>query len=245
MEVYTHSSYEFHVVRKLGSGAFGEVYEVSLLTCKFKYALKKFSPQRNIAEASVFSEGELIKRFSQETRYQTNCHHKNIVPICVVHLGDTPFFVMDLADSDLSTLLANDSLKRDERIKAILDIIDGLEYIHNKGLVHRDLKPQNVLVFNGVYKISDFGLIKSVTANNNDVVTAIRVRLGTEDYMAPELKLAGHYSHLTDIFSLGVIISEFKIHELDKVVDKCTNRTVRFRYQSVSEVRNEILRAIK
>ncbi|WP_445707567.1 protein kinase domain-containing protein, partial [Enterococcus rotai] len=122
MEVYRHSSYEFQVVDKIGAGGFGEVYEVSLPTCDFKYALKRFAPQKNIAEASLFSEGELLERFRQEMRYQTNCRHKNIVSICVVHQGDAPFFVMDLADSDLSKLIKKDLLSNEEKIQVILDV---------------------------------------------------------------------------------------------------------------------------
>lgn len=243
--MYRHSNYEFKVERVIGAGAFGKVYEVSLPTCNFRYALKKFDPRPHIRDSSAFVDGELLQRFSQEMKYQTECNHKNIASICVIHQGENPFFVMDLADADLNTLLEKNALNKDQKIKAILDILDGLEYIHNKGLVHRDLKPQNILFFNGVYKISDFGLIKSVSSNNQDVVTAIFVRLGTDGYMAPELKFNVPYSHLTDIFALGVVISEFKIPELDKVVDKCTNRTVRFRYQSVSEIRSEILRVMK
>ncbi len=247
MEVYRHSSYEFQVVDKIGAGGFGEVYEVSLPTCDFRYALKRFAPQKNIAEASLFSEGELLERFRQEMRYQTNCTHKNIVSICVVHQGDAPFFVMDLADSDLNKLIKKDLLSNEEKIKVILDVLDGLEYLHNKGLVHRDIKPENILLFNGVYKISDFGLIKNLAPNAhpNDVMSAIGLCLGTTRYMAPEVEEAAHYSHLSDIFALGVVMSQLHITELASIANKCTSQTVRFRYQSIAEIRNDILRVIK
>lgn len=245
MKKYRHGWFEYHVERVIGSGAFGKVYEVSLSNSNLRLALKEFEPQPHIRDSSAFIEGELLQRFNQEMNYQTECDHRNIVVIFVRNQGKNPFFVMPLADFDLNTLLMTNALDKAQKFKAILEILDGLEYIHKKGLVHRDLKPQNILVFNNVCKISDFGLIKNVSPNNQDVVTAIFVSLGTNGYMAPELKLNASYSHLTDIFSLGVVISDFKLIELDKIVDKCTNRTVRYRYQSVSEIRNDILKVMK
>ncbi|WP_171257900.1 serine/threonine-protein kinase [Acinetobacter pittii] len=247
MEIYRHSSYEFQVVKRIGGGGFGEVFEVSLPTCDFKYALKKFSPKREIAEASFLSDGELLARFSQEMRYQTNCKHKNIVSICIVHQGDTPFFVMDLADSDLSTLIKENKLSKEEKIKIIYDVMDGLEYLHNKGLYHRDIKPENILKFNGIYKISDFGLIKNSNPHKhpNDVMSAIGICLGTKRYMAPEVAEAAHYSVSSDIFALGVIISELQINELDNIANKCTAQRVTSRYQTIADIRKDISRVIK
>ena len=77
--MYRHSSYEFKVERVIGAGAFGKVYEVSLPTCNFRYALKKFAPRPHIRDSSAFVDGELLQRFSQEIKYQTECNHKNIV----------------------------------------------------------------------------------------------------------------------------------------------------------------------
>ncbi len=244
MEVYKHGVMEYRVERVIGAGAFGKVYEVSIPNSDLRLALKKFDPQPKIRDSSAFVEGELLQRFNQEMSYQTQCDHKNIVVIFTRN-HNYPFFIMPLADCDLNTLLINNVLNKAQKFKAILDILDGLEYIHQKGLVHRDLKPQNILYFNGVFKISDFGLIKNVSSDNLDVVTAIFIRLGTNGYMAPELALNIGYSHLTDIFSLGVVISNFKLTELDTIVDKCTNHTVRNRYQSVSAIRNDILRVMK
>lgn len=247
METYRHSSYEFRVVKRIGGGGFGEVFEVSLPSCTYKYALKKFSPNKEVAKASFLSEGELLARFSQEIRYQTKCHHKNVVPICVVHGGESPFFIMDLADNDLETLIKRNALSQNEKVKVILDIIDGLEYLHKNNWVHRDIKPANVLLFAGTYKLSDFGLIKNLSAskNPNDVMSAIGICLGTQGYMAPEVLAAADYSFLSDIYALGAIISELQIHELDNIANKCTSHRPSSRYQSVAEIRKAILREIK
>lgn len=247
MQTFKHSSYEFTVIRTIGNGGFGEVYEVSLPTCNFKYALKKFNPTKEIADASCLSEGELVARFDQEMRYQSNCRHDNIVPICIVHSGETPFFVMDLADSDLRTLIDDGNLSYSEKIKIILDIISGLECIHNQGLIHRDLKPANILKFNDTYKISDFGLIKNTnvkTQHPNDVMSAIGLCLGTANYMAPEIH-SGVYTPLGDIYALGVIIDELQIAVLNGIATKCSNRRPVDRYQSAAEIRDAILEVLK
>lgn len=246
METYKHSSYEFSVVRKIGGGGFGEVFEVSLPTCNFKYALKKFAPQKDIAEASFLSEGELLARFSQEMRYQTTCNHKNIASICIVHAGETPFFVMELADSDLDNLIKKNSISKEEKINVILDVIDGLEYLHSKGWLHRDIKPANILLFNGIYKISDFGLIKNLSTKKhpNDVMSAIGLRLGTQGYMSPEVLVACDYSVLSDIYALGAIISQLQIPELDAIASKCSSYKPTSRYQSVADVKRDVLGAI-
>lgn len=247
MQTFKHSHYEFTAVRRIGNGGFGEVFEVSLPTCNFKYALKKFNPIKEIADASCLSEGELIARFNQEMRYQSTCRHDNIVPICIVHGGEAPFFVMDLADSDLKDLINKGTLSDDEKIKIVLDIVAGLEHIHDKGWIHRDLKPANILNFNNTYKISDFGLIKNTNVNTqhpHDVMSAIGLRLGTETYMAPEIN-SGEYTHLGDIYALGVIIDELQINVLNKIAIKCSNRRPVNRYQSAAEIRDAILEVLK
>ncbi|MCG7221992.1 serine/threonine-protein kinase [Acinetobacter sp. AG3] len=247
LDTFRHSSYEFDVVGVIGGGGFGQVFEVSLPNCKYKYALKKFSPQEDIAEASFLSEGELLARFNQETRYQTQCSHKNIAPICVVHGGEAPFFVMDYADSDLDKLIRKDKLTKEEKIDVVLDVLDGLEYLHDKGLVHRDIKPANILLFDGVYKISDFGLIKNTNDKKHpgDVMSAIGLRLGTQGYMAPEVLVACEYSNLSDIYALGAVITQLQIPELDAISSKCCSYRPALRYQSVTEIKNEVARVIK
>ena len=247
LETYRHSSYEFRVVDRIGGGGFGEVFEVSLPNCIYRYALKKFSPQKDIAEASFLSEGELLARFNQETRYQTQCNHKNIAPICVVHSGESPFFVMDFADSDLDKSITKNILTKEDKLQVVWDVMDGLEYLHNKGWVHRDIKPANILFFDGVYKISDFGLIKNLNDKKhpNDVMSAIGLRLGTQGYMAPEVQVACDYSNLSDIYALGAVITQLQIPELDVIAEKCCSYRPALRYQSVTEIKNDVAKVIK
>lgn len=245
--VYKHASYEFQVIKEIGGGGFGKVFSVSLPTCDYKYALKIFAPIREIAEASCLSDGELLERFHQEIWYQISCRHDNIATICVFQDSDHPFFVMDIADYDLKTAIDENILSTSEKIKAILDVMNGLEYLHSKEWFHRDIKPANILCFNGTYKLSDFGLIKNAgnAKNPKDVMSAIGLRLGTNGYMAPEVMEACIYSKLSDIYALGVVIAQLNIPGFDVIVDNCTKYIPRQRYQSISSLRDAVLKEIE
>lgn len=244
--VYKHASYEFEVIEEIGGGGFGKVFSVRLPKCGFEYALKIFNPSSNISEASCFSNGELEYRFINEMKSQADCTHNNIVSICAFHAFDRPFFVMDIADCDLNTAIENDALSTSDKINVVLDVMSGLEYLHNKGWVHRDIKPANILRFGNIYKVSDFGLIKDIGQNNKtQIMTAIGVVLGTKGYMAPEVLFACDYSFVSDIYALGIVMGEMNIDGFTSIVDKCTMHRPSARYQSISELRADVLKVIK
>lgn len=243
--VYKHSNYEFTEVEKIGNGTFGEVYEVSLPNCSYRYALKKFSPTAGMTDLTILLPDELLRRFRQEIRYQSECSHPNIVSICVFHDTDNPFFVMDYADADLASLLQT-GMSREEKINALLNVMDGLEYMHNRQLLHRDIKPANILKFGNVYKISDFGLIKNTneSTQSQDINTNIfdvRKGMGTRRYMAPEIEIAGEYSELTDIYALGVVMLDLDIEGFENIQGKATMQTPRMRYQTIAEMKKDVL----
>lgn len=243
--IYKHGSYEFKVVKKIGNGTFGEVYEVSLPNCDYRYALKKFSPTSGMTDLTILLPNELLRRFRQEIRYQSECVHPNIVSICVFHDTDNPFFVMDYADADLENLLIT-GMSKEEKISALLDVMNGLEYMHGKQLLHRDIKPANILKFGKTYKISDFGLIKNINENThsqdiNTNIFNVRKGMGTRDYMAPEVRIAGEYSEQTDIYALGVVMYELNIDQFDIIQGKATMQSPRMRYKSVTEMKKDVL----
>lgn len=242
MKVYSHAGFVFDTVDQIGRGGFGVVFEVKVrgLEKPYRYALKKFAPSAGINHGTgaptALTEGGLLKRFWQEVRYQSSCQHANIVKILVFNAEDG-FFVMDLADNDLDTLIKRGQLSYEDKVKALMDALQGLKYLHEvKGLLHRDIKPSNVLKFGETYKLSDFGLIKSIDGGNpNDIKTSIGVTFNSEHYTAPEAHY-GDYSERSDIYSLGIIMRELGIPKLDYVVDRCTRYMPLARYGSVSDV---------
>ena len=119
-------------------------------------------------------------------------------------------------------------------------IVLGVKYIHDKNLLHRDIKPQNILKFkNNLFKLSDFGLVKDL--NRDNPLTAIaNINMGTDGYKAPEIKNAGIYDQRTDIYALGVVIEQFTDGQLNDIVSKCTMYNPKDRYQSASEIYNDL-----
>lgn len=252
MKVYSHAGFIFDVVGQIGRGGFGVVFEVRIrgLDKPYRYALKKFAPSDGVnhgtgAPTSLTEEG-LLARFWQEVRYQSTCQHDNIVKI-LVFSTESGFFVMDLADNDLDTLIKEGSLSREDKIKALMDMLRGLEYLHEvKGLLHRDIKPSNVLKFRDVYKLSDFGLIKSIDGSNpKDIKTSINVRFDSEYYTAPEIHWGlADSSKQSDIYSLGVVMNELRLPGLERVANKCTMHMPVARYNSVSEIIVDVKKAL-
>lgn len=248
MGKYIHGSYEFTVINDLGSGGFGKVFEVSLPRTDETYALKIYDPEPQFdgllfrGETQCNHTDTLFDRFKQEMRYQAECRHDNITKVYAFSL-DTGFFVMEKGDLDLSKLISEGSLTSEQKIGIVLDVLEGLKYLHEvKGLLHRDLKPKNILIFKNsptgmLCKISDFGLIKNVQSKNpHDVVTGIGIAMGTENYMAPEIRAAAIYSEQSDIFAMGMIMDEMQIEELDDIIRKCISTRPKDRYKSVSDV---------
>lgn len=121
-------------------------------------------------------------------------------------------------------------INKDKRIKMILEIIAGLQYVHNEAYIHRDLKPQNIFIDQNYHaKIGDFGLARSYTvvANGADdgrspiskkTVICLSTKLGTIPYMAPEVN-SKHYDKRADFYSLGVIIFEL-FHRMSSGTDR-------------------------
>lgn len=205
-----------------------------------QYARKTLSVQKEYV-GSIFTQDELRRRFKREVFYQANCKHSNVVYICMHQMGiENPWFIMELSQTDLRQELSENTLDLNKKMEITKMILKGISYVHEKKHLHRDLKPANILKFNNdVYKISDFGLIKnSNNESESEILTKIQVALGTVDYMSPEAK-KGEYSIQSDIYSLGVIMHEIGIAEIDgvdEIIRKSAHLRPKDRYESVSEM---------
>ncbi len=240
----SRGSFQVKPIENIGSGAFGRVEKIELYTTSGnlcgEYARKVLAVKEELV-GGIFSHDDWRRRFEREVKYQADCRHFNIVPICIHHLKtEYPWFVMELAETDLRKDLIANVLNDDERLKIIRMVLCGVSFVHSRSYLHRDLKPENILKFpDGRYKISDFGLVK----NNNpdkqsEVLTKMAIAMGTDGYMAPEAK-KGVYSVKTDIYALGVIINELNVSHIDGIdalISKSTElRPVR-RYESVDKM---------
>jgi serine/threonine protein kinase len=211
----TFGSYE--VVRKLGKGGMSEVYEVENVRLGSRHALKLFTYSGDVAEVRV--------RFLAEGRLLSQLSHPRIVRVTDVGVDEAsgrPYFVMDLivqASGEPCTLADVPPGGADEREIArwYEDLREGLAFIHGKGVIHRDLKLQNVLIGpDGHAVITDFGISKIRSKDLGEKVdpvqTIVRMRdgknplMGSLGYLAPELEMGQPASEASDWYSLGVLV---------------------------------------
>jgi hypothetical protein len=191
----------YRILRRLGAGAMGEVYEAEEMTCGRHVALKLIAPE-------FAASAETVERFRQEGRLASAIAH----PRCVFVLAadedaGRPYIVMELMPGDtLETLVERQGpLPPEEAVARILDVIDGLREAHRLGVVHRDVKPSNCfLEQDGRVKVGDFGLAKSLLDNTR--LTRTGTFLGTLLFAAPEQVRAGRVDQQSDVYAAAATL---------------------------------------
>jgi hypothetical protein len=151
------------------------------------------------------------QRFLREAQVVAGLSHPNIINIFDVDVqDDQPYIVMDfVAGGSLAKRLASGPMPIDETIGLLIPLAEALDYAHRQGLVHRDLKPGNVLLQpDGSPVLADFGLARAAQPDTAARITATGMLLGTLAYMAPEQFAGGGADARTDIYALGVLFFE-------------------------------------
>jgi serine/threonine protein kinase len=193
----------YTILGELGRGAMGVVYQASDPMLNRTVAIKTI----NVA-AEPEERAEYEKRFYQEAKAAGGLSHPNIVTIFDIgHAGDLVYMAMEfVAGSELKSLLASRQVAPQAALDIGAQIAEGLAYAHSRGVVHRDVKPANIMVVRGgPAKIMDFGIARM---RSSEVKTQTGMLLGSPKYMAPEQLLGGAVDHRCDIFALGVVIYE-------------------------------------
>lgn len=232
------ANYKYEIINEIGKGGFGYVEKIELFnmteTHSGFYARKVLDPK---VDLKMYRE-----RFKREVLSQAKCRHAYVVHIYICDLhGEVPFFIMELAECDLRSVINSGILTEDEKANIIRMVCLGVQHVHSLGFLHRDIKPCNILKYaNGTYKISDFGLVRKTVPNEkSDVLTSFDIRLGTDNYVAPELMYIGNdYTESTDIFAMGKVFEQLGVLDpkLSRVITKCTKMDCENRYSSVKEL---------
>ena len=193
----------FRVLGELGRGAMGVVYRAEDPALGRAVAIKTITLTGTEEERSHFE-----ARFLQEARAAGGIGHPAIITIYDVgREGDVAFMAMELLDGrELRDLIRGGSLAPSEAVEIAARVAEALAAAHERGIVHRDVKPGNIMVLSdGRVKIMDFGIAR---LRDPDVKTATGMLLGSPRYMSPEQVSGEPFDHRADIFSLGVVLYE-------------------------------------
>ncbi|TDI81107.1 MAG: tetratricopeptide repeat protein [Caldithrix sp.] len=191
----------YQIIEKIGEGGMGIVYKAKDTTLERTVAIK-FLPRQTATQA------EERQRFYIEAKAAAALNHPNIATThAIEEVEDDVFIVMEYIEGqELKQKIDAGPLPVEDAIHIILQIANGLQEAHKKGIVHRDIKSANIMLTgSGQIKIMDFGLAK---VRGGAQVTQIGTTLGTAAYMSPEQARGEDVDHRTDIWSLGVVLYE-------------------------------------
>ena len=200
---------KYRLLRRLGEGGMGEVFVAEHIALRCEVAVK-------LMRAHVISNYEYVQRFTREARVMSQLNHQNIVSVLDYGEEPSPFIVMEYVagktmDEWLSELSVPPPLE--EVRELILQLCDALQAAHERGVVHRDLKPDNILLGpdsqgRRIAKILDFGLAHVEDTDARLTLTRGSAVAGTPYYMSPEQCRSMRVGPASDLYALGCILTE-------------------------------------
>ena len=194
----------YRLISPLGAGGMGEVWRAEDTRLLRDVAIK-------ILADHIANDPEWKARFLREARTIAQLNHPNIATIYAIEQeGDKLFIAMELIEGEsLTDMLARGPMEPREAVRIVRQVGDALEEAHGKGIVHRDIKPDNILVARRNVKVLDFGIAKQIGGRKETAaLTQGGMIVGTPYYMSPEQALGKTLDHRSDIFSLGVVLYE-------------------------------------
>jgi eukaryotic-like serine/threonine-protein kinase len=195
------------ILARLGEGGMGRVYAAEHVKMNRQCAIKVMNP-------SLMNDAESTTRFAREASNAARILHPNVAAVFDFGESDrTVYLVMEYVDGEpLSEMLAREGALAPRRaIDIARQIADGLSAAHELGLIHRDLKPDNVIVTRKrdgkeIAKVVDFGIAKAVSDSPQDALTRSGLVIGTPEFMSPEQLLGDPVDARTDIYALGCML---------------------------------------
>lgn len=191
----------YEIIELIGSGGMANVYKAKCHRLNRMVAVK-------ILKSDMAENDEIRRRFRDESRAVAQLSHANIVSVYdVSSSGDTEYIVMELIDGITLKQYMERRGQMDwrESLHFIIQIMRALEHAHSRGIIHRDIKPQNIMVLrDGSVKVADFG----IACLQNNAQTLTQDALGSVHYISPEQTRGEHIDARSDIYSAGVVLYE-------------------------------------
>lgn len=256
----------YRIVSRLGAGGMGEVYLARDTKLDRNVALK-------VLPAEMAQDTGRMQRFVQEAKAASSLNHPNVAYIH--EIGEAAgiwFLVMEYVEGEtLNRRMGGEPLQVSEILAIGVQVADALDAAHSKGIVHRDIKPPNIIITpRGHVKVLDFGLAKMTPLMNRadasrdasrsqaptQLLSAPGLVLGTLQYMSPEQALGREVDHRTDIFSLGVVLYEMAAGRLPfsganaseiiaKIIQAQPEALARFNYDLPAEVERTVRKCLE
>ncbi len=192
----------YEVLNKIGSGGMAEVYKAKCRLLNRYVALK-------VLKQEFIDDEEFVKRFRIEAQSAASLSHPNIVSVYDVGKeGSIHYMVMEYIDGITlnSYIREKGSLDWQEAVRIAIQICSAIKHAHRHYIVHRDIKPQNIMLTrDGIAKVTDFGIARAATTTT---ITMVGNTIGSVHYFSPEQARGGYTDEKSDIYSLGIVMYE-------------------------------------
>ncbi|MDD3731264.1 MAG: protein kinase [candidate division Zixibacteria bacterium] len=250
---------DYILTGKIGQGGIAEIYKGRQESLNRDVAIK-------ILASKLTSDPEIVRRFERESMVIAKLNHPNIVHVIDKgKAGNRYYFVMEYVDgTSLREVIEHGTIPLETKLDMIVQVCKALDYAHKNGVIHRDIKPTNILIDRqGNPRVADFGIAQIVGTPEGEV-TSSDVIMGTLAYMSPEQKVSStNVDQTTDIYAMGIILYEiltgkkpmgrFKMPSelneninitFDDIVIRCLAQEPTERYQTAVDLKNDILNAM-